>query len=137
MYQFSRSIYRELVPEVIEDRGGANRLAFLKACEAAFERLAADRHYFARPARALFRDVRIYFPISSQMRVYRVIERHMALATAYVDRALAAGRSLDGTSLTCQASTRKGAPCRRDPVPGSRYCPSHKHLEEGFATTAA
>jgi hypothetical protein len=26
--------------------------------------------------------------------------------------------------------TRRGTPCRRDPLPGKDYCPSHKHLEE-------
>ena len=69
MYQFSRSIYRELAGEVIEDGKDAfaNRLAFLKSCESAMERLAGDRHYFARPARSLFRDVRVYFPMSSTM----------------------------------------------------------------------
>jgi hypothetical protein len=138
MYQFSRSIYRELAPEVIEDKGGcANRLAFLKACEATFERLATDRHYFARPARTLFRDVRMYFPITSQMRVYGVVQRHVQLAIDYVDRAMAEGRSLDGSPLSCHASTRKGTPCQRDPLPGSKYCPSHKHLEEEFVISAA
>ena len=30
------------------------------------------------------------------------------------------------------ASTRKGTPCQREPLPGRDYCPSHKHLEEAF-----
>jgi hypothetical protein len=139
MYQFSRSIYRELAPEVIEDGKDAhvNRMALLKSCEAAMERLANDRHYFAKPARTLFRDVRVYFPMSSQLRVYRTIERHMTLATEYVDRYMQVGVSLDGSPLSCHASTRKGTPCQRAPLPGSKYCPSHKHLEEDFAATAA
>ena len=71
MYQFSRSIYRELACDVIEDGrdAHANRLALLRSCEAAMERLASDRHYFAKPARTLFRDVRMYFPMSSQLPV--------------------------------------------------------------------
>jgi|SRR5512133_389628 hypothetical protein len=139
MYQFSRSIYRELAGEVIEDGkdAHANRLAFLKSCESAMERLASDRHYFARPARSLFRDVRVYFPMSSQLRVYRTIEQYMALATEYVDRHMQEGLSLDGSPLSCHASTRKGTACQRVPLPGSKYCPSHKHLEEDFAVTAA
>ena len=140
MYQFSRSIYRELAHDVVEDGREAvhaNRIEFLKACEAAMERLASDRHYFARPARSLFRDVRMYFPMTSQLRVYRVIERYMALATEYVDRHMQEGVSLDGSPLSCHASTRKGTPCQRIPLPGSKYCPSHKHLEEDFAVTAA
>ena len=139
MYQFSRSIYRELAGEVIEDGkdAHANRLAFLKSCESAMERLASDRHYFARPARSLFRDVRVYFPMSSQLRVYRTIEQYTALATEYVDRHMQEGLSLDGSPLSCHASTRKGTACQRVPLPGSKYCPSHKHLEEDFAVTAA
>jgi hypothetical protein len=139
MYQFSRSIYRELALDVVEDGkdAHANRMAFLKACEAAMERLATDRHYFAKPARSLFRDVRVYFPMSSQLRVYRTIERYTALASEYVDRHMQVGVSLDGSPLSCHASTRKGTPCQRVPLPGSKYCPSHKHLEEDFAATAA
>jgi hypothetical protein len=140
MYQFSRSMYRELAGEVVDDRrhpGCENRQEFLKACEAAMERLATDRHYFARPARTLFNDVRTYFPISSQMRVYRVIERHMTVAAGYVDQQARAGITFDGSPLCCHATTRKGTSCQRVPLPGSKYCPSHKHLEEGFTVTAA
>jgi hypothetical protein len=135
MYQFSRSLYRELAPEVIEDKFGsasANRARLLGACEGAVERLATDRHYFARPARTLFNDVRMLFPMSSQLRVYRLIEGHMVLATAFVDRAAAAGLTLDGTPLACHATTRRGTECQRIPLPGHQYCPSHRHLEEGL-----
>jgi hypothetical protein len=136
MYQFSRSIYRELCSEVLEERNGwssHNRERFLRACEAAFERLATDRHYFARPARSLFNEVRVFFPMSSQARVRAVIDRHMALATDYVDMHARAGVTFDGSPLCCHATTRKGTACQRVPLPGSQYCPSHKHLEEDFA----
>ena len=62
MYQFSRSLYRELAQDVVSGRGediAATRLRFLRACESAMERLALDRHYFARPVRTLFNDVRV------------------------------------------------------------------------------
>ncbi len=133
MYQFSRSIYRALSHEVSGGaRSCANRAQLLGACESAVERLATDRHYFARPARTLFNDVRAYFPITSQRRVLEVIERHMQLATQYVDEHARAGVTFDGSPLSCHASTRKGTPCQRVPLPGSQYCPSHKHLDEGF-----
>jgi hypothetical protein len=38
--------------------------------------------------------------------------------------------TLDGQERHCLASTRKGTPCQREPLPGMDYCPSHKHLEE-------
>jgi hypothetical protein len=140
MYQFSRSIYRELAPDVIPCRGediGMTRQRFLRACEASMERLALDRHYFAHPVRTLFKDVRHYFPIADQLRVYRICEEHMALATDYVDRQLRNGVTFDGSPVCCHASTRRGTPCQRVPLPGSKYCPSHKHLEEKFEVAAA
>ena len=73
MYQFSRSMYRELADDVTPDRSGevaGRRQRFLRACETSMERLALDRHYFAKPVKTLFRDVRGYFPITQQMRVY-------------------------------------------------------------------
>ena len=140
MYQFSRSLYRELGPLVVEDRYGTaweNRQHFLQSCECAFKRLASDRHYFAKPSRTLFNDVRIFFPIAEQIRVYRVIDRYMRVAAQFVDEREREGISLDGSPLCCHASTRKGTACQRVPLPGSKYCPSHKHLEETFAGAAA
>ena len=140
MYQFSRSLYRELGPLVVEDRYASachNRQIFLQSCEAAFQRLAADRHYFARPARSLFNDVRVLFPMACQMRVYQAIDRYVTIASQFVDDREREGISLDGSPLCCHASTRKGTACQRVPLPGSKYCPSHKHLEESFAGSAA
>src|SRR5262245_43207273 len=122
MYQFSRSIYRELCHEVAPSRGedpAVTRQRFLRACEASMERLALDRHYFARPVRTLFNDVRHFFAITDQLRVYRVVERHVTLATDYVDSQLREGVTFDGSPACCHANTRRGTPCRRVPLPGS------------------
>ncbi len=135
MYQFSRAVYRELSPLVEFDPHGCgqeSRRAVLVACERAFTRLANDRHYFARPTRSLFNDVRCYFPMTRQMEVYRVIDTYMHIAADYVVQREREGLSIDGSPLCCHASTRKGTACQRVPLPGSKYCPSHKHLEEGF-----
>ena len=133
MYQFSRSLYRELAPEVLSDCLGderANRAQLLSSCEEAVERIATDRHYFAKPARTLYRDVRALFPMQAQLKAYRLIERHMTLAGDFVEQAELAGRTLDGAPLSCHASTRRGTACQRIPLPGNKYCPSHRHLEE-------
>jgi hypothetical protein len=133
MYRFSRSIYREVAPYVIEDdrsNGTTNRQRVLDACEAAMRRLAFDRRYFARPARSLFGEVRTYFPIQEQLRVYRVVERNVQLAIEHLERLPEDGIGLDGQPTQCNAHTRKGTPCQRTPLPGRDYCPSHKHLEE-------
>jgi hypothetical protein len=90
MYEFSRAIYRELAGEIIEDpesaRQNTNHERVLRACEATVERLATDRNYFARPARTLFCDIRTYFPMTSQLRVLRVIEHFRALADEFLRR---------------------------------------------------
>jgi hypothetical protein len=139
MYQFSRSMYRELADDVVPCRGEGvtlTRQRFLRACEMSVERLALDRHYFAHPVRTLFNDVRGFFPIEEQLRVYRSCAKHMALATEFVDSQLRQGLTFDGSPVSCHASTRKGTPCQRVPLPASRYCPSHKHLEDEFEVAA-
>ena len=114
MYQFSRAIYRELQRDLVEGPRSDDARALLAACEATFARLARDRQSFAKPARSLFREVRMYFPMDRQLRVYTVI-----------------------AVLHCNAMTRSGRACQRDPLPGLKYCPSHQHLEEDRSLTAA
>ncbi len=92
-------------------------------------RMAYDRRYFARPARTLFSEIREHFALEDQVHVYMVIERYVNLAGDHLDR-LPADVALDGQPRNCVANTRKGEPCRREPLPGRDYCPSHKHLEE-------
>jgi hypothetical protein len=133
-------MYRELADFVVPDNNcgiGVARARLLASCEAAVERLASDRHYFARPARSLFNDVRMLFPLSKQLVAYSVIERHMRLAADYVDLQARGGHSLTGAPLICHATTRRGTPCQREPLPGCRYCPSHKHLDDEIELTAA
>ncbi len=140
MYQFSRSLYRELANDVVSTRGEdvvVARQWFLQRCEYSMERLALDRHYFAKPVKTLFRDVRHFFPIAEQMRVYRACERHMTEATEYVDSQLRTGVTFDGSPACCHASTRRGTACQRMPLPGTRYCPSHKHLDDEFDVAPA
>jgi hypothetical protein len=135
MYRFSRSIYREVAPLVVEDwrdpTGCRNKQQVLDCCESAIRRLTYDRRYFARPARSLFNDIRAYFPINEQLRVWRVVELNLGLAIEFLSR-LPEGAGLDGVPRQCQAHTRKGTPCQRDPLPSRDYCPSHKHLEDTF-----
>jgi hypothetical protein len=133
MYRFSRAIYRELAPLIVEDGcsgGMSNHERVLRACESAIERLATDRHYFARPARTLFNDIRPYFPMSAQKRIYHVIDRYIACADDFLARQPMTGYDLAGNPLQCRATTRKGTACQRMPLPHNGYCPSHQHLAE-------
>ena len=134
MYRFSRAIYRELSREITEDPHSpdpySNHERVLRACEAAVERLATDRHYFAHPARTLFGDIRAYFPLNCQERVLRVVTRYLDFADEFLRSQPNNGYDVYGNPLQCRATTRKGKPCQRTPLPDREYCPSHQHLEE-------
>jgi hypothetical protein len=131
MYQFSRSIYRELAPIVAEDEDGSNRQQVLDACEDTMQRLLTDRRYFAKPTKSLFNDVRACFPMTEQLRVLQVIDQNVRLAIRYLETTPPEELMIEG-ARECRAHTRKGTPCQREPLPGRDYCPSHKHLEEGL-----
>ncbi len=88
---------------------------------------AADPHVVQRRTRALPDEVP-----APRLRDDRP---HISIATMYVDLREREGLSMDGAPLCCHASTRKGTPCQRVPLPGSKYCPSHKHLDEEFSVT--
>ena len=79
MYQYSRAIYRSIksLIDPYADRGTQleYRRAVLGECEQTMERLAEDPHYFARPDRALFADIRRYFPITAQAQVAWAVRR--------------------------------------------------------------
>jgi len=45
----------------------------------------------------------------------------------------AAAGAFDGAIARCRATTRKGKPCQRTPLPDRDYCPSHQHLETRVA----
>ena len=143
MYQISRAIYRELAPYVEPPRStepgalAARQTELLRACEAVVERLGKEPYSFADPARTLFCDIRAYFPIAAQSRVLRVIERYLGFADEFLQNLPQNGFDAYGNPLQCRASTRKGTPCQRMPLPHNGYCPSHQHLAETEAVEHA
>ncbi len=136
MYHFSRAIYRDLSPYVCEAKPSSqtesNRTRVLRECESAVERLMTDRRYFARPSRTLFNNVRPYFSIADLPRVYVIIERDLDLAMRFLTQVPDYAYDSSGVPRVCQAMTRKGQPCQRQPLHASEYCPSHQHLTETF-----
>jgi hypothetical protein len=136
MFQFSRAIYRDLAPLVCEDKPSwqteSNRALVLRECEETIERLMTDRRYFARPARTLFNNVRPYFSIADLPRVYVIVDRNIELAVRFLNQVPDYIYHANGLPRHCQAMTRKGKPCQRQPLPCSDYCPSHQHLTETF-----
>src|SRR5438874_9430196 len=132
MYQYSRAIYRSIKdlidPYVDPELQLDYRRSVLEACEQTMEPLARDPHYFANPDRALFQDIRRYFPITSQAQVAWAVNKGVAAAAEFIQGQIEAG-AFDGGVPRCRATTRKGKPCQRTPLPEREYCPSHQHLE--------
>ena len=135
MYQFSRAIYRELSPQILAPAPGhpaaSNHAAVLNACEAVITRRAIDRHYFARPERTLFCDIRSYFPMSAQARVHSVVSQYIGYAERFLREHPHEGyTAVSGAPPRCRATTRKGSACQRTPLARNGYCPSHQHLAD-------
>jgi hypothetical protein len=135
MYQFSRAIYRELAPHILAPPAGvgltSNNPRVLRACEQVVERMATDRHTFARPARTLFCEIRSYFPMATQRHVFQVISLYLSYAERYLDEHPLEGyTAVSGAPPQCRATTRKGTACQRVPLPRNGYCPSHQHLAD-------
>ena len=130
MYRFSRAIYletRELVAGDTDHEIAEARRRVLVACESTMERLAKDSRYFADPAKSLFSDIRYYFPIRMQERVYHIVKTYTASALTFMESEQERAVT-EGAMLRCRAQTRKGKPCQRTPLPESNFCPSHPHL---------
>ena len=136
MYQYSRAIYRSIMNLIEPYADSWERLearrAVLLACEQTMERLAKDPLYFAKPERALFQDIRRYFPITAQAQVAWAVHEGVTAAVAFIEDQIEAG-ALDGGVARCRATTRKGKPCQRTPLPERDYCPSHQHLDTRVA----
>jgi hypothetical protein len=125
VYQVSRSLFRRLgshVPVGLDPNAEERiRVQLLDACEMTMQRVEREPD-FAKPGRFLFEEVRNCFRLADQPTVRRLIDIHISVA-------LQLREQLPPEHRECAAFTRQGVPCRREPVPGSEYCPSHRHLE--------
>jgi hypothetical protein len=132
MYQYSRAIYRSIKDLIDPYVDPVTQLEYrrqvLAACEGTMERLAADPHYFAKPDRTLFADIRRYFPITVQAQVAWTINQGVGAAVCFIEEQIESG-AFEGGLAHCHATTRKGKPCQRTPLPERDYCPSHQHLD--------
>jgi len=139
MYQYSRAIYRAIKdlidPYATKTTQLEYRRAVLVECELTMGRLADDPHYFARPDRALFADIRRYFPVPNPAQGAWSVREGAGAAPTFIEQQIEAGL-LDGGIARCHATTRKGNACQRTPLPGRDYCPSHQHLERAAIVAA-
>ena len=135
MYHFSRSIYRELAPDILEDRPDARRSDQPRARPARLRgarRAARHRPALLRPADAdavqrhpdLLPDVRPAARLQRRRPLHDVRREYFASQPGST-----------GSRLECRATTREGTPCQRMPLPHNGYCPSHQHLAETEETS--
>ena len=133
VFEYSRDLFRLLRPELAAGpvNPGRSSRVLVAACEESVERLAQDSRFRLHAARQLFRQVRFLFPLDRQVQVFRLIERGVGQVADRLDEE----RIEDGKEnlLRCGAVNRKGKPCGREPMRGSRFCPSHKRYEEHAA----
>ena len=126
MYQYSRAIYRSIKdlidPYVAPELHLEYRRAVLEQCEQTMERLAKDPLYFAKPDRALFQDIRRYFPITAQAEVAWAVKEGVAAAVAFIEEQIESG-VLDGGVARCRATTRKGQAVPAHAAPRARLLP--------------
>ena len=110
MYQYSRAIYRSIKdlvdPYVDPETGIEYRRQVLEACEQTMERLATDPLYFAKPERALFQDIRRYFPITAQAQVAWAVSEGVTAACAFIESQIEAG-AFDGGVSRCRATSAR------------------------------
>ena len=90
MYQYSRAIYRSIKSLIDPYADRSTQLEYRRAvlgeCEQTMERLADDPHYFACPDRALFADIRRYFPITAQAQVQWAVREGVGAATSFIEQ---------------------------------------------------
>ena len=136
MYHLSRTIYRELAPlrtrrAPLVPSARPTRNSCCAPVSARCTGSFTTARHFARPARSLFNDVRIFFSISSQLQgLHGDRAQHQSRARLPLAPARFRSTTRNGRPRSCEAMTRKGRPCQRQPLPRSDYCPSHQHLTE-------
>ena len=126
MYQYSRAIYRS-IKDLIDpyvDHGHAARLPsdVLEACEQTMERLANDPQYFAKPDRALFQDIRRYFPITQQAQVAWAVREGVAAAVGFIEQQIEAG-AFDGGDRPLPRDDPQGQGLPAHAAAGARLLP--------------
>lgn len=95
-----------------------------RSIEEAFERLVVERNVQG-PERLLLRQIRHCFPMSSLPAVVIAVNETIGAAVEFLE----SPKCQELLNGRCLASTRDGEACRRPPVTGEDYCPSHRHLQ--------
>lgn len=133
MYELSRDLFRALRPGLIADPRDPGRPSrtLLALCEESVGRIARTPAARRLHAKRLFAQARALFPPNAQLELVARIER--AVESVH-DGLVAQTEGRTGGLLRCAAMTRRNTPCMREPIPGLRHCPSHRHLEQASRT---
>ena len=133
MYQYSRAIYRS-IKDLIDPyvTGETQRRSTGARCSRPASRRwsGSPRIRTTSPSRT-GRSSRTSGATSRsrcQAQVAWAVREGVAAAVAFIESQIEAG-AFDGGVARCRATTRKGKPCQRTPLPERDYCPSHQHLE--------
>jgi hypothetical protein len=137
MYQYSRAMYRslrELIdPYVSYEVRLEYRRALLWECEQTLSRLAKDPQYFSKPDRALFQDIRRYFPITAQAEVAWVRKASAQLSAS----SRSSSRPAPSTAVSPVAGHRYARKALPAPAAGARLLPVAQHLNAARRGLAA
>ena len=132
MYQYSRAIYRsikDLIDPYVDARRSSSTAARCSPrARARWSGSPPTRTTSRSPDRTLFQDIRRYFPITVQAQVAWSVNQGVGAAVEFIEEQIESG-AFEGGVARCHATTRKGKPCQRTPLPERDYCPSHQHLE--------
>jgi hypothetical protein len=129
VYEISRDLFRALRPGLLGDSRSPARPSrtLLGLCEESISGIARTPNALGHHASRLFTKIRGLYPPAQHVALLALIERelhrvHDKLVEQVGDRT--------GGLLRCAAMTRRNTPCMREPIPGLRYCPSHRHLND-------
>ena len=86
------------------------------------ERLAADPYYFSKPDKALFRDIRRFFPITAQAQVAWAVTEGVSAAVTFVEDQIEAG-AFDGGVVALPRDDAQGQAVPAHAAAGARVLP--------------
>jgi hypothetical protein len=136
VYELSRDLFRAIRPGLAPDARDPGRPArrLLAICEESVAQVAQTPSARRLHAARLFTRVRPLYPASEQLALLRRVD---AAIEDVHDRLVARVGERSGGLMRCAAVNRRGNPCMREPIPGLRHCPSHRHLEAAAPLLAA
>jgi len=122
---YARILFQTLRAKLDSDAAAEDYEFWLRrSIEESFERLVVDRNVQG-PERLLLRQIRHCFPMGALPSVVVVVNETVGATVEF----LASPECQELLNGRCLASTRDGGACRRPPVTGEDYCPSHRHLQ--------